>query len=204
MIGNLRRLKQNMMEKVEIIDDFLDDYLLQELKLGLLPNTENKPSLPWSFGEKAGGNTSALKNYQFTYLFYTGYPTLFCDDSYYLVDPIVQKIPDLYQLVRIKANLQPHSEEKYVSAWHWDSTFGGVRDENNKLIKQGKPIKNAYVCIFYLNTNNGYTELDDGTKVDCVENRLLIFPNEMKHRGVSTNDTMFKSVVNIVFVKYTT
>ena len=202
MIGNLQRLKQNMTEKVEIIDNLLDDYSFEQLKLGLLPDGENTAPLPWTFGGKAGGNTGELKNYQFNYLFYRGYPNFYCDQNYHLVDPILEKIPDLYQLVRIKANLQPHSEEKYVSAWHWDTSVGQERDENNVVLKEGTPIKNAYVGIFYLNTNNGYTELDDGTKVDSVANRLLIFPNEMKRRGVSTNDTMFKSVVNIVFVKH--
>jgi len=190
------------MKKVEIIDDWLDGYSFNQLKLGLSPNEGGSASLGWTFGGKAGGNTGELKNYQFTYFFYEGYPDIYCDSNYHLVDPIIKKIPDIYQLVRIKANLQPHSEEKYVSAWHWDSAVGHERDENNVITKEGTPIKNAYVGIFYLNTNNGYTELDDGTKVDCVANRLLIFPNEMKHRGVSTNDTMFKSVVNIVFVKH--
>ena len=192
------------MKKVEIIDNWLDDSSFDELKLALLPNENEEGSAPltWAFGGKAGGNTGELKNYQFTYLFHSGYPNFYTDSNYYLVYPIVRKIPDIYQLVRIKANLQPHSEEKYISAWHWDSSVGQERDENNMITEGGTPIKNAYVGIFYLNTNNGYTELDDGTKVDCVANRFLIFPNEMKHRGVSTNDTMFKSVVNIVFVKH--
>ena len=191
-----------MIKKVEIIDDWLDDYSFDQLKLSLLPDGANTAPLPWGFGGKVGGNTEDLKNYQFTYLFYRGYPNFYTDNNYYLVDPIVEKIPDVYQLVRVKANLQPYSEEKYVSAWHWDSSVGQERDEKNLVTKEGTPIKNAHVAIFYLNTNNGYTELDDGTKVDSVANRLLIFPNEMKHRGVSANDTMFKSVVNIVFVKH--
>ena len=178
------------MEKVKIIDDLLDNNSFQELNLTLLPSTEDA-RLPWYFGSIiTGENIDDLKNHQFTYVFYKGYPEFFLDQNYPLIDPILRKIPDLYQLVRIKANLQLHSEEKYISGWHWDDS-----------IKQ-TPVKNAFVGIFYLNTNNGYTELDDGTRVDCVANRLLLFPNEMKHRGVSTNATRIKSVINIVITKY--
>ncbi len=189
MMGSLLKLKQNMMEKVKIIDDLLDNNSFQNLNLTLLPSMEDA-RLPWYFGSITGENIDDLKNHQFTFLFYQGYPEFVIDENYPLVEPILKKIPDFYQPVRIKANLQPHSEEKYSSGWHWDYSF------------DQKPVKNAFVGIFYLNTNNGYTELDDGTKVDCVANRLLLFPNEMKHRGVSTNDTRFKSVINIVFTKY--
>ena len=188
------------MEKVKIIDDLLDNDSFQKLNLTLLPSMEDA-RLPWYFGSITGENKDSLKNYQFTFVFYKGYPDFFIDQNYPLVDPILRKIPDLYQLVRIKANLQPHSEEKYISDWHWDD-IGYTPNGDGTRSNEQMPIKNAYVGIFYLNTNNGYTELDDGTKVDCVANRLLLFPNEMKHRGVSANDTRFKTVINIVFTKY--
>ena len=42
--------------------------------------------------------------------------------------------------------------------------------------------------ILYINTNNGYTEIEDGTKVDSVANRLVSFPSNMEHRGISQTD----------------
>ncbi len=44
---------------------------------------------------------------------------------------------------------------------------------------------------------DGYTEFEDGTKVECVANRLVWFPSDIKHRGVSQLDTKVKSVINL-------
>lgn len=54
--------------------------------------------------------------------------------------------------------------------------------------------------IFYINTNNGYTLLyddDNGVvkKIDCIENRVLIFDGLIPHAGIpSTNND--KCVIN--------
>ena len=56
------------------------------------------------------------------------------------------------------------------------------------------------MCIrdrYYVNTNNGYTEFEsNGMKVDSVENRLIIFDSNEKHRAVTTTDTPRRSVIN--------
>ena len=36
--------------------------------------------------------------------------------------------------------------------------------------------------IYYINTNNGYTKLEDGTKVMSVANRLLLFDGSTSHK----------------------
>ena len=50
--------------------------------------------------------------------------------------------------------------------------------------------------IFYMNTNNGYTEFENGAKVESVENRMVVFPAEMKHRGTSCTDKKIRVVIN--------
>tara|TARA_Y100001963_G_C6422739_1_gene283443 strand:- start:3 stop:482 length:480 start_codon:yes stop_codon:yes gene_type:complete len=52
-------------------------------------------------------------------------------------------------------------------------------------------------AIFYINTNNGYTEFKNGVKVSCVSNRVCIFDSNLKHRGVShTEGDQQRIVVN--------
>ena len=58
------------------------------------------------------------------------------------------------------------------------------------------PTNNMMTAIYYVNSNNGYTEFEDGTKVDSVRNRLVTFPSSMKHRGVSQTDTRTRMVIN--------
>ena len=50
--------------------------------------------------------------------------------------------------------------------------------------------------IFYVNSNNGRTEFEDGTKIDCVANRMITFPSHMRHAGVTTTDSHCKVLIN--------
>ena len=40
-------------------------------------------------------------------------------------------------------------------------------------------------AIFYINTNNGYTEFESGVRVSSVANRACIFDSNLKHRGTT-------------------
>ena len=46
--------------------------------------------------------------------------------------------------------------------------------------------------IYYMNTCDGYTLFEDGTKVESNANRLVTFPNGMKHTGTSTTNASFR------------
>ena len=43
-------------------------------------------------------------------------------------------------------------------------------------------------AIFYINTNNGYTEFESGVRVSSVANRVCIFDSNLKHRGTTHNE----------------
>ena len=55
-------------------------------------------------------------------------------------------------------------------------------------------------AILYINTNNGYTEFEDGTKVDSVANRLVTFPANTRHRGVSQTDEETRILINFNYL----
>ena len=75
-----------------------------------------------------------------------------------------------------------------------------VRDATPITIKENPiPTKKMTNDIYYDNTSDGYTEFEDGTKTQCVSNRLVKFPSNLKHRGVSQTDTRLKSVINLNF-----
>jgi hypothetical protein len=52
-----------------------------------------------------------------------------------------------------------------------------------------------------LNTNNGTTEFKDGTKVDAVKNRLVMFPAITPHRAIGQTDITERIVLNFNFIK---
>ena len=53
------------------------------------------------------------------------------------------------------------------------------------------------VCIFYINSNNGYTLFKSGEKVESIANRILIFDGLKEHSTVVQSDTSARYIINI-------
>lgn len=102
----------------------------------------------------------------------------FMDRLSYLFNAIGAK-----KIYRAKVNLAINSGRHEVGGWHYDS----------------ESIENARIAVLYLNTNNGYTILGDGSKVGSEENKLVVFSNDILHTGVSQTDTNERYLINIVF-----
>ena len=64
-----------------------------------------------------------------------------------------------------------------------------------------KILSQITTSIFYVNTNNGYTKFEDGTKVESVANRLVSFPANKKHTGTSCTDEKTRVVINFNYFK---
>ena len=124
-----------------------------------------------------------LYNYQFTHQFYRDYS--FTSDKLNLIDPILFKL-NPSAIVRIKANLIPRTETKITHEYHLDHDHF---DGNN--------------AIFYINSNDGYTIFSDGTKIQSVENRLLIFDPNILHTGTTCTDQRVRCLINFMYYDYT-
>ena len=83
--------------------------------------------------------------------------------------------------------LFPFSKVGYI---YFDTLQNKFTSRTDKVIEHGLhiDIENSLNCcktsVMYLNTNNGYTLFEDGTKVDSVANRLVTFNNSTKHSGI--------------------
>ena len=112
--------------------------------------------------------------------------------SFYEYDPIIamRKRLRIGLLIRIKMNLYMRLPEPFYSEFHTDVGF-----LSNLMIEQ------YTTSIFYINTCNGYTEFENGEKVESVRNRLVSFPSDLKHRGVSQTDTQVRYVINFNYLK---
>jgi hypothetical protein len=84
----------------------------------------------------------------------------------------------LHTYYRIKCNFYPWTETLKEHPWHTDYTF---------------PHKAA---LFSINTCDGYTEFEDGTKVESVENRMMVFNPCIKHRSTTTTNAMGRYNIN--------
>ena len=90
--------------------------------------------------------------------------------------------------IRVKANLLTRTDEILQNAFHSD------------FDKHKKNYDNVKTAIFYLNTNNGKTIFEDGTRVESIANRLVTFDSNVNHTGTTCTDKIFRSVINVVYV----
>jgi hypothetical protein len=119
-------------------------------------------------------NLPTPASYYFTHEFWSGFHT---EPETQAFAPILNQI-ECKSIIRIKGNLYPSTETIVHHIDHIDYEF---------------PHRGA---IFYINTNNGLTIVDD-KEVESIENRLLLFdPTVPHHSTTCTND---KCRVNVNF-----
>ena len=56
--------------------------------------------------------------------------------------------------------------------------------------------KRMQTAIYYVNSNDGYTLFEDGTKVESVANRLVRFPASIKHTGTTCTNANRRVLIN--------
>ena len=84
------------------------------------------------------------------------------------------------------------------------SKTGFYRVKANLTLKTSTPEKSLFhsdykdmkTAIFYINTNNGYTEFKNGVIVNSVANRLCNFDSNLEHQGVTCTDEKRRVVIN--------
>lgn len=101
---------------------------------------------------------------------------------YDILKPILDKLNIDNNLLRLKANLYPSSENIIEHATHCDDA-----------------IKHTG-ALLSINTCNGYTILNDGTKVDSVANRCLIFDSSLPHASTTCTNDSVRINVNVNFL----
>ena len=165
---------------MKIEDDFLDQENFDKLQ-----NIIMREYFSWFYNDIIDFNDDKNK-YQFVHCFYNNYvPT---SNNIETINPILVKI-DPISLYKIKANLLIRTLNIVENEFHVDSA---IPEEK---------WKHFTTSIFYVNTNNGYTKFEDGTKVESVANRLISFPANMKHTGTSCTDQNIRVIINFNYFK---
>ena len=157
------------MNNIKIIDNFLKKDDLNNLKNKFLSN-----DFPWYFQDfKVYKNDG---NFQFLHVFF--HCNKINSNYFDLLDPFLSLL-NIKSIVRIKLNLTTKEKKIKKFKFHADTNF------------------NCKTAIFYLNTNNGKTIFKNGKEVESVENRIVIFPSNLKHTGTTHTDASYRMVLNL-------
>lgn len=85
-------------------------------------------------------------------------------------------------IIRSKINMYVKTKTLVEHAWHTDYDFSH---------------KGA---LFYINTNNGYTILEDGTKIESIANRMLFLDTSKNHKSTTCTDEDRRINLNINYL----
>ena len=161
-----------------IIDNFIDQQSFQNLKNIMLGD-----NFCWNYNQ-AIDYADDKDKFQFTHSFYKDSgPSSFFYDT---ITPVLRRIK-YKELFRIKANLLTRTSKIEPNTFHTD-------------IQGNWGVIPYITSIFYLNTNDGYTEFEDGTKIESIENRWVSFPEDTKHRGTSCTNERVRVVINFNYL----
>ena len=175
--------------KYKVIDNFLDEEYFDSLVTFFIEDGEiqGQPQGPlWYFNphivSRPGHKNYTAKKDKLFYLAHLLYGRQTPLSPYYdKTIPLLKKL-EAVCLIRIKVNLYPSTEILHEHAAHADFDF---------------PHSGA---ILSLNTCDGYTKLEDGTKINSVANRILLFDASKHHCSTTTTNVPARINININYM----
>jgi hypothetical protein len=160
----------------QIIDNFLDEEVFEKIQYTMTKSL----IFPWYIQNFIVHENETIDESLF--LGHIIYSNNIPRSSYFeMITPIVEKINPV-TLVRVKCNLYPNIG-KYI--------------EHEPHIDAISPQKGA---IFYINTNNGYTILEDGTKIESVANRMAFFDTSKLHKSTTCTNVKYRININFNYI----
>ena len=169
--------------KYKVIDNFLDEEYFDTLATLFTDKekTENV-GMPWYFQSNITGYHNVVEDniFYMTHMLYDGDMPM--SPFYDNLIPLLKKL-DLKCLIRVKGNLYPNTETPHEHPMHTDYDF---------------PHSGA---ILSMNTCDGYTKLKDGTKIDSVANRILLFDASNEHCSSTTTNVPARINININYIQ---
>mgnify|MGYP003126898590 FL=1 len=160
---------------IEIFDNFLEPHIFEQISKPFIdPFADN---VPWSKGPVIYQKGVEEKyNCQLSHLLYH---ELEPKSKWAMITMhhFLKKL-EIQALLKAKVNFNPCIGKILEHTLHIDLPFP------------------HWTGIFYMNTNDGYTLCEDGTKINSVENRLAILPWKTYHTGTSCSDMHGRVTLN--------
>ena len=149
-----------------------------------IENTLMSNEFPWFYVNSIGSEEDN-KRFYFSHIFY--HNNLINSSYFYnLISPIIYYFEKnnfkINKLIRVKGNLFVKENKNFKSFNHVDAE------------------EKHFVLLYYANTNNGYTLLNDKVKIPSIKNTAVVFDGSIQHRAVSQTDTKIRTNININYL----
>ena len=156
---------------MKIVDNFLPQDYFEYLQKMMLDH-----NFPWLYNAEVANRGEVNDHFYFTHNLFDNYkPTSSIFEEFI---PFFKQL-EMNALIRARGLLYTNQGRQIAHEKHTDYNF---------------PHKTV---VFYMNTNNGYTEFEDGTKVESVENRIVFFDGSRLHNSSTCTDQKIRVVVSL-------
>jgi len=157
--------------KPKLVKNFLEPAVFKKVQDDIASSY-----FPWFYQDNVAYESRAeKKTFCFTHMFYRDNER---SQSFDFIKPILEQL-DIKSLIRAKANFFPNQGKQYLHPMHNDF-----------------PYKHKGF-LFSLNTTDGYTLFEDGTKIIGRENQGMHFNPLVPHRSTSPTDAKRRININI-------
>ena len=167
----------------KIIDNLLAKEFAENIRITFLGDNA---IFPWYYNNDVVTETDQpdnLYNFQFVHTMYRQYGP--SSQFFPTVQPILECL-NLQAIIRIKANLNPKTDVRHTFEYHVD--FPGKASDRK-------------TAIYYVNSNDGVTILEDGTEIESVANRLVIFDQKTRHTGTTCTNQKVRCLINFNYIE---
>ena len=166
-----------------IIDDVIEEFEADQLEHYFLTSNQFNGWTFTPFVSQYQENNKRLDDFYFYHIIYMQ-PTR---STQSIKSPAMNHIPHLLDrlnfkaLIRARANLYTNVGRIVEHDPHTDYNWS-----HNS-------------AVYFVNTNNGYTTLGDGTKIESIKNRLVIFDGSTPHFSSTCTDKQARVTLNFNF-----
>ena len=155
--------------------------VLPKKEYTFINNMMHSEYFPWYYNNYKIDEDKKLYHYQLIHLFYGNKKI---NSAWFkFLQPLFKKLK-IKNLLKVKANLNPISQELVEFNNHEDKPSG----------------KNHYSIIYYINTNNGYTQIGN-KKIKSKANQAVCFLSDTFHYGTNSTNCNNRMVLNIIYKK---
>jgi len=161
---------------VNVIDNFIHPEQFQHIQNVMLGS-----EFTWNYNDGIVGSDDPPGTFQFTHTFFAARGVTPDPDKVIkspwlsILDLVVRQLGGSGW--RIKANMGPRTKEIRRNKFHID-------------------FPNIMTAVYFINTNNGWTEFQNGDKVESVENRIVIFDSNTMHTGTTCTNEKVRVLIN--------
>lgn len=164
------------MSSFKIIDNFL-----HQNDAKLLKEKIEDPLFSWNFADKIAGNEGEDRGND-VYLVHTIYDHHTPQSSMWdMMRPFIDFL-NPKALIRAKINLYLPTDKIYHHSPHVDQMF------------------HHHGALYYINDNDGVTTMHDGTEIESVANRLVLFDSSLEHSSSSCTNASRRLTMNFNYL----